>query len=131
MRVRGQALCAGLKSKRPSNKKAQMCIYIPGGPCQAKPVCFENSPGELEPEEQGVCRPPARSEDALPRGRLRPEPRRFLQGQRPACSARVLRGRGAGEPGRRAAGSQSSHSPHPACNLEQNLFFLVALRMQR
>lgn len=36
-------------------QKAQMCVYI-----QAKPVRFENSPGEPEPEERGVCRSLAR-----------------------------------------------------------------------
>lgn len=53
MRMRGRGLCAGLESKKKKKilqaltQKPQMSIYILGDSCQANPVCFENSPGEL------------------------------------------------------------------------------------
>lgn len=110
-------------------QKAQMCISTLGGPSQANPVCSENSPGRAG--AGGARRVPLARRMRSPPGKLRPEPQRSCRGRGPPA-AHVCSGAGVQVSGGQVSCGEPVFSlPTPSPYLEQNLFFLVALRMQR
>lgn len=53
--AKGEAQCSGLKQERHTRPYSKSPQSVLRDSCQTHPVRFENSSGELELAEQGVC----------------------------------------------------------------------------